>query len=118
VLALRRANAEHLSVMEVGRWLSPGYGATTVFIRDRLQREYDPARCLVHADRPTVSQVGATDAMQAHRLAQVRVVGWICATATCSATATRVRLKFRQRLLRVLGVRPATASNAMGVRVG
>jgi hypothetical protein len=35
--------------------------------------------------------------------------------ATCSATATRVRLKFRRRLIRFLGVRPATASNAMGV---
>jgi hypothetical protein len=73
VLALRRANAEHLSVMERGRRLSPGHSATTVFIRDRPQREYDPARCLVHADRRTVSLVGATDAMQPHRLAQVRV---------------------------------------------
>jgi hypothetical protein len=40
-LALCRADAEHLSVMEVGRWLSPGYSATTVFIRDRLQCEYE-----------------------------------------------------------------------------
>jgi hypothetical protein len=40
-LALRCADAEHLSVMEVGRWLNPGYSATTVFIRDRLQREYE-----------------------------------------------------------------------------
>jgi hypothetical protein len=74
-LALRCADAEHLSVMEVGRWLSPGYRATTVFIRDWPQREYDPARCLVHADRRTVSLVGPADAMQPHRLAQVRVVG-------------------------------------------
>ncbi|MBV8291289.1 MAG: hypothetical protein JOY55_05635 [Mycobacterium sp.] len=53
----------------------PSYSATTVFIRDWPQREYDPARCLVHADRRTVSLVGPADAMQPHRLAQVRVVG-------------------------------------------
>ncbi|MCW2653596.1 MAG: hypothetical protein QOE41_4136 [Mycobacterium sp.] len=46
-LALRRAGAERVSVLVVGRWLSPGYGATAAFISERLQRDFDPDICPV-----------------------------------------------------------------------
>jgi hypothetical protein len=46
-LALRRAGAVAVSVMVVGRWLSPGFGKTAEFIRTRLGRGYDPDVCPV-----------------------------------------------------------------------
>jgi hypothetical protein len=46
-LAVRRAGAAAVSVMVVGRWLSPGFGNTTAFIRTRLLTDYDPAICPV-----------------------------------------------------------------------
>jgi hypothetical protein len=46
-LTLRRAGASAVSVMVVGRWLSPDFGRTADFIRTRLQRDYDPNVCPV-----------------------------------------------------------------------
>jgi hypothetical protein len=46
-VALRRAGAERVSVMVVGRWLSPGYGSTGGFIEKRLQRDFDANVCPV-----------------------------------------------------------------------
>jgi hypothetical protein len=46
-LTLRRAGASSVSVMIVGRWLSPYFGKTTDFIKTRLQRDYDPNLCPV-----------------------------------------------------------------------
>jgi hypothetical protein len=50
-LALRRAGAAKISVMVVGRWLSPGHRSTAEFIDARLQRDYDPDICPVTGDR-------------------------------------------------------------------
>ena len=49
-LAVRGAGAAAVSVMVVGRWLSPGFGPTADFIKDRLQRDYDPGICPVSGD--------------------------------------------------------------------
>jgi adenine/guanine phosphoribosyltransferase-like PRPP-binding protein len=46
-LAVRRAGAAKVSVMVVGRWLSPGHRSTAEFIDARLQRDYDPDICPV-----------------------------------------------------------------------
>ena len=46
-LTLRRAGADHVSVMVIGRWLSPTYGNNAEFIRTRLRRDYDPGVCPV-----------------------------------------------------------------------
>jgi orotate phosphoribosyltransferase len=46
-LAVRRAGAAAVSVMVVGRWLSPGHGVTANFVATRLQRDYDPDLCPV-----------------------------------------------------------------------
>jgi hypothetical protein len=46
-LAVRRAGAAKVSVMVVGRWLSPNFANTAQFIKDRLDRDYDPAICPV-----------------------------------------------------------------------
>lgn len=46
-LALRAAGAGHVSVMVVGRWLSPGFGRNAEFIKTRLGRDYDPRICPV-----------------------------------------------------------------------
>lgn len=46
-LALRAAGAGHVSVLVVGRWLSPGFGHNTDFIKTRLGRDYDPYICPV-----------------------------------------------------------------------
>ena len=46
-LTLRHAGAEHVSVMVVGRWLSPTYGNNAEFIKTRLRRDYDPNICPV-----------------------------------------------------------------------
>jgi hypothetical protein len=47
VLAVRRAGAAAVSVLVVGRWLSPNFGNTARFIRTRLRSDYDPAVCPV-----------------------------------------------------------------------
>ena len=46
-LTLRQAEADHVSVMVIGRWLSPTYGNNAEFIKTRLQRDYDPGVCPV-----------------------------------------------------------------------
>ncbi|ORA33193.1 hypothetical protein BST20_22940 [Mycobacterium branderi] len=46
-LAVRRAGASAVSVMVIGRWLSPRTGIATNFIATRLQRDYDPTICPV-----------------------------------------------------------------------
>jgi hypothetical protein len=46
-LTLRGAGAERVSVMVVGRWLSPGYGNTGRFISERLQNDYNVDICPV-----------------------------------------------------------------------
>ncbi|CKI49381.1 putative amidophosphoribosyltransferase [Mycolicibacterium smegmatis] len=46
-LTLRAAGARYVSVMVVGRWLSPGYGNNAEFIKTRLKRDYDPRICPV-----------------------------------------------------------------------
>jgi hypothetical protein len=46
-LALREAGADHVSVMVVGRWLSPTFGNNAEFIKTRLGRDYDPSVCPV-----------------------------------------------------------------------
>ncbi|KAA1250751.1 amidophosphoribosyltransferase [Mycobacterium simiae] len=46
-LALRAAGAGHVSVMVIGRWLSPGFGRNAEFVSTRLRREYDPGICPV-----------------------------------------------------------------------
>jgi hypothetical protein len=46
-LTLRRAGASAVSVMIVGRWLSPHFGKSADFIKTRLQRDYDPSVCPV-----------------------------------------------------------------------
>ena len=45
-LTLRRAGAAAVSVMVVGRWLNPRFGATARFVAG-LQREYNPDLCPV-----------------------------------------------------------------------
>ena len=51
-LTLRRAGAAAVSVMVVGRWLSPGHPPTARFIERRLQqREFDPDVCPVTGGR-------------------------------------------------------------------
>jgi hypothetical protein len=52
-LAVRRAGAAAVSVMVVGRWLSPERPVTADFIATRLRRDYDPDICPVTgADSP------------------------------------------------------------------
>jgi hypothetical protein len=51
VLTLRRAGATAVSVMVVGRWLSPNFGTTADFIKTWLQRDYDPDICPVSGGR-------------------------------------------------------------------
>lgn len=46
-LALREAGADYVSVMVVGRWLSPTFGDNADFIKTRLRRDYDPSICPV-----------------------------------------------------------------------
>lgn len=46
-LTLRAAGARHVSVMTVGRWLSPTFNNNPEFIRTRLRRDYDPRVCPV-----------------------------------------------------------------------
>jgi adenine/guanine phosphoribosyltransferase-like PRPP-binding protein len=46
-LAVRRAGAAAISVMVVGRWLSPDRQRTADFIATRLHRDYDPDICPV-----------------------------------------------------------------------
>jgi hypothetical protein len=46
-LTLRRAGAQRVSVLVIGRWLVPRYGRNRQFIRDRLQHPYDPRVCPV-----------------------------------------------------------------------
>lgn len=46
-LAVRRAGAAAVSIMVVGRWLSPDRRGTADFIATRLQRDYDPDICPV-----------------------------------------------------------------------
>jgi len=46
-LTLRRAGAQRVSVMVIGRWLVPRYGRNDQFIRDRLQHPFDPRVCPV-----------------------------------------------------------------------
>jgi hypothetical protein len=50
-LTVRRAGAAAVSVMIIGRWLSPGHGPTADFIKTRLQCDYDPTRCPVTGGR-------------------------------------------------------------------
>jgi hypothetical protein len=46
-LTLRAAGADHVSVMVVGRWLSPTFGNNAAFIKTRLRRDYNPSICPV-----------------------------------------------------------------------
>ena len=46
-LAVRRAGAAAVSVMVVGRWLSPDRQLIADFVKARLQRDYDPDICPV-----------------------------------------------------------------------
>lgn len=50
-LTLRRAGAAHISILVIGRWISPSYGPNAAFIRQRLHRDYDPAICPVTGGR-------------------------------------------------------------------
>jgi adenine/guanine phosphoribosyltransferase-like PRPP-binding protein len=50
-LTLRRAGACAVSVMVVGRWLSPRFARTSRFIESHLQRDYDPDVCPVTGGR-------------------------------------------------------------------
>jgi hypothetical protein len=45
VLALRRAGAEAVSVMVTGRWINPEFGSNAKFVREHLNRDYDPTIC-------------------------------------------------------------------------
>ena len=47
VLTLRRGGAAAVSVIVVGRWLSPHFGTTADFVRTRLDQTYDPRSCPV-----------------------------------------------------------------------
>jgi len=46
-VTLRRSGAARVSVMVIGRWLSPGYANTGRFIKDYLQRDFDTDICPV-----------------------------------------------------------------------
>jgi hypothetical protein len=46
-LTLREAGAGHVSVMVIGRWISPSFAANTEFVATSLQRSYDPRTCPV-----------------------------------------------------------------------
>jgi hypothetical protein len=46
-LTVRRAGAQQVSVMVVGRWLDPDYGTNAAFIADHLRSDYQPHRCPV-----------------------------------------------------------------------
>jgi hypothetical protein len=46
-LTLRRAGAQLVSVMVIGRWLTPEYARNARFIEGRLQNPYDPRACPV-----------------------------------------------------------------------
>ena len=46
-LTVRRAGAAAVSVMVVGRWLSPGYASSARFISDHLKNDYDTGICPV-----------------------------------------------------------------------
>jgi len=46
-VTLRRAGAARVSVIVVGRWLSPGYGKTGRFIEEYLQNDFDTDLCPV-----------------------------------------------------------------------
>jgi hypothetical protein len=58
-LALRRAGAAAVSVMVIGRWLSPNYGANAPFIRGYLQNDYDTAACPVTGGQCPEPQAGS-----------------------------------------------------------
>jgi hypothetical protein len=45
VLALRRAGATHVSVLEVARWIRGGFGDNAEFLRELSGRDYDPRIC-------------------------------------------------------------------------
>jgi hypothetical protein len=46
-LTLRGAGATAVSVMVLGRWLTPEFGHNRAFIAERLRADYDPDRCPV-----------------------------------------------------------------------
>ena len=46
-LALRRYGVRYVSVMVVSRYLKPGYGENSEFIKKHLRRDYDPHICPV-----------------------------------------------------------------------
>jgi hypothetical protein len=50
-LTLRRAGAQRVSIMVVGRWLAPGYARNARFIEGRLHNPYDPRVCPVTGGR-------------------------------------------------------------------
>jgi hypothetical protein len=50
-LTLRRAGAQRVSIMVVGRWLAPGYARNARFIEGRLRNPYDPRVCPVTGGR-------------------------------------------------------------------
>jgi orotate phosphoribosyltransferase-like protein len=50
-LALRRAGAAVVSVLVIGRWLSPGNPSTRLFIQSRLDTPYDTHVCPVTGGR-------------------------------------------------------------------
>lgn len=43
--ALRAAGALAVTVMVIARWLDPRYGNTASFVAERVEPDYDPARC-------------------------------------------------------------------------
>lgn len=43
--ALRAAGASAVTILVLARWLDPTFGPTGTFIADRLNSDYDPARC-------------------------------------------------------------------------
>jgi predicted amidophosphoribosyltransferase len=46
-LTVRRAGAETVSVLVIGRWLSPRHARNGDFVAERLRDDYDPRRCPV-----------------------------------------------------------------------
>jgi hypothetical protein len=50
-LTLRRAGAQRISVLVVGRWLDPTFAGNPAFLTAICHRDYDPHRCPVTGDR-------------------------------------------------------------------
>jgi hypothetical protein len=46
-LTLRRAGAQRISVLVVGRWLDPDYAGNALFVQTMCRPDYDPRRCPV-----------------------------------------------------------------------